>query len=240
MFDLTRKVCVVINARAESKRITNKMTRQFYYEDSLFSISIKKLLKSNVIPNYDVIVAYNENNSEFENIIDKIIKDVNSSFNVYRRTEESTQEEEDQSKIYEFYQHALALGYEYCVLVNPCCPLLRIETIDAFYSTFKYLDKDGLFGVLKKKNYFWNHDKRSINLPGRGEIMNTKNPNCTVYEAAHCLYGSKLSLIPEKKWMGGFTELGPELFIMPENETFDIDYEWQFKYGQILYKELCL
>jgi CMP-N-acetylneuraminic acid synthetase len=30
----------------------------------------------------------------------------------------------------------------------------------------------------------------------------------------------------------------PELFVMPELEAFDIDYEWQFNIAEKLYKDL--
>lgn len=234
-YDLTKKIAIVINARAESKRIPNKMTKDFA-GSSLFEVAVRKLLTSKIINKNDIYFAYNANGNEFDHIIDKVSIDrYIYPLQKILRTKESTEEEKDQKKIYEFYQK-LIHQYDYCVLVNPCCPLLKIETIDAFYQTFKYSDKDGLFGVLKKKNYFWDRDKIPINLPGHGGIMNTKDPLCQVYEAAHCLYGSKLSFIPEKRWMGGFSKEGPELFIVPENEAFDIDYPWQFEYGEILYK----
>ena len=39
--------------------------------------------------------------------------------------------------------------------------------------------------------------------------------------------------------MGDFEKDGDiKLFPMEELEAFDIDYEWQFKVGEILYKEL--
>jgi CMP-N-acetylneuraminic acid synthetase len=213
------------------------MVRPFA-QSSLFQICVEKLLTSRVFDSNDIIIAHDKDEPKFLDILEQVRTNIGKYFNFYERSIESCNEDEDQTKIYEFYQFAQDLGYEYCILINPCCPLLRIETIDAFYSTFKYLEKDGLFGVLKKQNYLWYHDKRSINLPSGGGIMNTKNPACTIYEAAHCLYGSKLSLIPEKKWMGGFSNGSPELFIIPENEAYDIDYEWQLKYVEILYKNL--
>lgn len=237
MYNLTRNLCVVVNARLESNRIANKMVADFA-ETNLFEICIRKLLTSKTFEPYDIIVSHNESSDQFENIIYKIKEDTGKVFTQHRRSKESTTEENDQHKIYEFYKLAQEIGYQYCILINPCCPLLSIETIDAFYSTFKYSEYNGLFGVIKKKNYIWGHDKRTINLPRPGEIMNTKNESCLIYEAAHCLYGSKLDLINEGKWMGGFTKEGPELFIIPENETLDIDYPWQFDYVEMIYKGL--
>ena len=68
--------------------------------------------------------------------------------------------------------------------------------------------------------------------------MNTKAVE-TTYEAAHVLYASKMNLIKDYKFMGDFQQPGGiELFTMNELEAFDIDHEWQFKAGEILYKEI--
>lgn len=239
MKDITRKIAVILNVRAESNRIPNKMLTSFAGK-SLFEICLRKLCKSKVFGLGDIVLSYDHHNQRFEDIIGDVEKDNKIEFNYYPRSVDSLKAEEDQTLIYEFHKYLLEeLKYEYFILVNPCCPLLSIQTIDSFYSTFKYSDKEGLFGVIKKQNYFWDSNKVPYNLPLPGGIMNTKNPNCKMYEAAHCLYGSKTNLVDKKKFMGGFTkELGPELFIVPENETFDIDYPWQFEQGEILYKGL--
>ncbi len=40
----------------------------------------------------------------------------------------------------------------------------------------------------------------------------------------------------EKIWMGDFKKGEIELFPIDEKECFDIDYEWEFKNGNKLYK----
>ena len=67
--------------------------------------------------------------------------------------------------------------------------------------------------------------------------MNTKFVD-PIYEAAHCLYASRLDIIKDGCWMDTSSPPRPELFTMDELEAFDIDYEWQFDLGQILYKNL--
>ena len=66
--------------------------------------------------------------------------------------------------------------------------------------------------------------------------MNTKLVE-PIYEAAHCLYASRMDIIKDGFWMDVNSPPQPELFIMDELETFDIDYEWQFNIGEKLYKE---
>ena len=66
--------------------------------------------------------------------------------------------------------------------------------------------------------------------------MNTKYVE-PVYEAAHVLYASRMDTIKNNIWMGDFQKEGDiKLHVMDELECFDIDYEWQFKLGEQLYK----
>ena len=67
--------------------------------------------------------------------------------------------------------------------------------------------------------------------------MNTKFVK-PIYEAAHCLYASRLDVIKDGCWMGDTSPPEPKLFVMDELEAFDIDYEWQFKVGEQLYENL--
>ena len=59
--------------------------------------------------------------------------------------------------------------------------------------------------------------------------MNTKAVQPT-YEASHCLYASRLDLISRGNFMGEapFTKDAPEVYVMDEFESLDVDYEWQF------------
>ena len=49
------------------------------------------------------------------------------------------------------------------------------------------------------------------------------------------MYGSRLDTIKDNIWMGSFKNSDPTLYVVPEIESFDIDYEWQFTLGEILY-----
>ena len=99
-----------------------------------------------------------------------------------------------------------------------------------------------MFAVFEKKNYFWNEEKDMItSWPEGADALNTKLVEKT-YEAAHCLYAGRMDTIKDGVWMSKppFTKNSPELFIVPELEVFDIDYPWQFKVAETLYKDLIL
>ena len=94
-----------------------------------------------------------------------------------------------------------------------------------------------MFAVMAKKQYYWDSDKKMIsNWPLEQKLMNTKTMTVT-YEAAHCLYASKMDIIKDGFWMDDKLPPNPELFVVEEEEVLDVDYEWQFKVCEALYKD---
>jgi CMP-N-acetylneuraminic acid synthetase len=151
--------------------------------------------------------------------------------NIYRRSKKSANSEgTPMTEMYEWWNR---LPHKYCVLVNACAPFLKAETIDQFIEAYRHTDSDGMFGVIEKKNYFWNSECQLIT-PLTEAVMNTKTVS-PVYEAAHCLYAGRLDRIGDGIWMGDFNSPGQiELFSMKEREVFDVDHEWQFTMAEKL------
>jgi hypothetical protein len=86
-------------------------------------------------------------------------------------------------------------------------------------------------------NYFWDEGFNFLT-PLRDDAMNTKNVQ-TTYEAAHCLYASRLDTIEQGIWMGDFNTPGDiNLYPIEERECFDVDYEWEFETYSKLYEAL--
>jgi CMP-N-acetylneuraminic acid synthetase len=114
---------------------------------------------------------------------------------------------------------------------------MKTETVESFAEAYVNSDSEGMFGVMEKKNYFWNKDSKLISPWPEGQaVMNTKFVEET-YEAAHCLYAGRMDKIGEGIWMGDFNKPGDiELFPMEEKECLDIDYQWQFDMCEALYK----
>lgn len=218
-------ICIVVQARLSSQRVPRKMIRPFA-ETTLVDILLEKLKNSKIIPANNIILSANE--SELKQIANS------HGITVFNRSEKSAMSEgEPLSEIYEWHNK---LPYKYVVLISACNPLLKIETIDKFISNFLNSNKEGGFAVFEKKTYYWNKEGKSITDWGDLTIMNTKFVE-PIYEAAHCLYASRLDIIKDGFWMDDNLPPNPELFVMDELETFDIDYEWQFNLGELLYKQ---
>ena len=220
-----KDVCFIVQARLSSERLPRKMIKSFA-NTNLIDIICKKINNSSIIPKDNFYF------SAYDPEIIKIVKENN--LQLFNRSEESANAEGPMQVVMEYHKY---LNYKYLVVISACCPLLKIKTIDSFVSSYLQSQYDGMFGVIEKKNYFWNKDYNMITpWPPGLDILNTKFVEPT-YEAAHCLYAGKMDTIKDGIWMSTppFIKNSPALFIVPELEAFDIDYEWQFEFTEALY-----
>lgn len=221
-----KDVLVFIQARLGSQRVKNKMLRPFA-DSSLFEIAIKKVLESDIPKEHFYVSVY-----------EKELKDIAEKYgvNIFHRSYESAINDNSLQKIYEWHDK---LPYKYALKINGCCPLLKVSTINNFYNHYINSKHDGLFAVIEKNNYFWNENGELVTpWPDNQTIMNTKAVGAT-YEAAMVFFAGKTSTIKDDIWMGSLRKKNdPELFIIDEKETLDIDYEWQFENAEILYNNL--
>ena len=219
-------VCVVIQARLSSERVPGKMARPFA-NTTITDISVEKILESQIIPKENFYLS----------VYEKELVDIGRrhDVNIFYRSERSARSEGTcMTEIYEWWDR---LPFKYVVLVSACCPMLKTETIDNFFKRYLESDSNGMFGVVEKKNYFWDSKGNCLTPPTEG-LMNTKTA-APIYEAAHCLYAGKMEDIGRGVWMGDFREKDEiELVPVPEEEVFDIDYEWQFGFYETLYKHI--
>jgi len=219
-------ILFIVQARLGSQRVPQKMIRSFGPEENnLCTICLEKIKKSIIPLNQFYFSVYEE---ELKEIGKKM------GVQIYDRSEQSANSEGNPlSEIYEWY----TLPYKYIILISACNPFLKVETINKFIEQFLSSAYNSLFSVKKEKNYFWDEDGRCINSSGQ-QIMNTKYV-APIFSGLHCLYASRMNIIREGQWMGNFKQNSPALFVMDDpEEMFDIDYEFDFKICNILYKYL--
>ena len=216
-------IAFVVQARLNSQRLKNKMIKSFG-GSSLFEILLEKIAESKLIPKENVYLSVHE--SELKEIAK------NYEFNVFERSYDSANEDNDIKLIYEWWNK---IPHKYVVLISACNPLLKTSTIDNFINFFMNSKKEGAFAVFEKKTYYWDLQGKAATDWKNSKIMNTKIVE-PVYEAGHCLYASKLSFLEEGNWMDNKVPPEPDLFVVDEIECFDIDYEWQFNVAENLYR----
>jgi CMP-N-acetylneuraminic acid synthetase len=217
------EVAFLIQARLSSQRCPQKMARPFA-GTTLLDLNIRKLVESNLIPNENIYV------SVYEEELVEIAE--NYPVNIFRRSEKSAMSEgTPMTEIYEWWDK---IPHKYVILTNACVPMLTVDTIEDFTRAYLKTTNTGMFGVIEKKNYFWDSHGNFLTTIDEA-VMNTKTAQ-TVLEAAHCLYAGSLEDIGHNIWMGDFSKKGDiDLHPVPEQEVFDIDYEWEFELYEKLY-----
>jgi CMP-N-acetylneuraminic acid synthetase len=220
-----KDVAIVVQARLGSTRVPGKMLRPFA-GTTLVDILLNKLRQSELIDPNQVYLSFYE-----EELKDVSVK---YPFNLFNRSKESANEESNLPVIFEWWNK---LEKKYVVMISACNPLLTIDTIDKFVFDFINSDKEGAFAVFEKKTYYWDKNKNPITDWKGSSSMNTKFVE-PVYEAAHCLYASRLDIIGDGKWVDINSPWNTELVVMDELEAFDIDYEFQYKAAEQLYLNL--
>jgi CMP-N-acetylneuraminic acid synthetase len=221
------EVAILIQARLGSQRVPGKMLKPFA-GTTLVNILLDKLRHSDLINPEQVFLSLHE-----EELKDVAVK---YPFNIFNRSEKSAKSEgEPLMEIYEWWDKLP--GYKYVVLVSACNPLLKLETIEKFLTEFVESDREGAFAVFQKKTYYWDKEGLPITDWKGSTIMNTKFVE-PIYEAAHCLYASRLDIIGQGHWMDTNSPPQPKLVVMEELEALDIDYQWQFEIAEKLYESL--
>jgi CMP-N-acetylneuraminic acid synthetase len=219
-------VCFIVQARLGSQRVPGKMMRSFA-GTTLVDIAIEKILKSKIIPKENFYFSVHE--PELIEIGKK------HGVNIFERSKTSALSENSLTEIFEWHDK---LDYKYVVLISACLPFLTVETIDSFVESYLNCDSGGMLAVMEKRQYYWDSNKKMISYwPKEQKIMNTKTMTKT-YEAAHCLYASKMDIVKNGYWMDEQIPPNPELFVMKEKEAMDVDYEWEFEMYENLYKHL--
>lgn len=217
-------IAIVVQARLGSTRVPKKMLRPFA-GTTLVDILLNKLRQSELIDPSQVYLSFYE--EELKNAA------VKYPFNLFNRSEQSSNSEGN--PITEIFEWWNKLDKKYVIMISACNPLLTIETIEKFILNFINSDKEGAFSVFEKKTYYWDKEGKSITDWKGACSMNTKFVE-PVYEAAHCLYASKMDIIGNGNWVDVNSPWNTELVVMDELEAFDIDYPFQFEVAEVLYK----
>lgn len=223
-------IVFVLGCRVNSSRIIKKMIRPFG-ETTLFEIALKKMLELNV-PKKNIYIA----------IGDKELIDVAKKYDVnifYRSNKSINSSVLDIRDAFEWC-YEFSKKFKYFFWLNGCQPFLEGNTINKFIQTFVNSKNKSIISVNEIKNYFWDNDKK-LNKDNfihneniKNFAFNTKYVNPT-YIASHSMQIGLLSELVQGTWLGTFQKDDPELFCVEEEESFDIDYPWQFEMAKNKY-----
>ncbi|MCP4264267.1 MAG: hypothetical protein GY777_01595 [Candidatus Brocadiaceae bacterium] len=214
-----KDISIFLNVRTSSTRCHNKMLRPFA-GSTLIDTCLKKLYR---LAHIDIYYGAHE-----EELLDKAGH--YSFLKPYKRSYESAYSHNDASIIFEILNH---ITTKWVLWINPCVPFLKMDTVLLAIDTFLSLETNSLTSVKKMQGWFYNTD---------GEpLTNIKNNIATqdsdyLLEVAHAfhIYEREFMIRQNEPWTNKKGD--PYLFIMPFEESYDIDTEEQFHIYESMYK----
>ncbi|MSR78239.1 MAG: hypothetical protein EXS63_08475 [Candidatus Omnitrophica bacterium] len=221
-----KQITIFINARLGSERVKEKMIRPFA-DSCLLEIALRKVLQCKAVDKESVYLG------AYEERIKEIGRKV--GVKIYHRTLESTREPVTLDVV---CRYAWEIETEYFMNINACNPLLSVATIQRAIEYFQANSCRSLFSVVKRKNFYFDHNSRIVNgFDGDEKYLRTLETKMVepLYEAAHSIYIWKRDYLIKELGLWSFTQNDPYLFEIPSEEAFDIDYPWQFELAEQMY-----
>ena len=116
-------VLFIVEARLHSSRMHQKMIKPFA-DTTLLDLLLSKLKSIDLIPKDNLYLSAYEDE----------IKDIGNkhNINIFHRSTESANAEDLQT-VKEWHDK---LPFKYVIAINPCTPLIKMETIEGFIKSF--------------------------------------------------------------------------------------------------------
>lgn len=213
------EVAVFLNVRMQSRRCPGKMLRPFA-ESTLLDICLEKIDGLGWPRTW--FGAWEEPLLERAGRYPRLA--------VYRRSRESALSDSDPHRIFEILN---AIDTPHVMWVNPCAPMLRVETLAAALDFFLAGEQRSLTAVRALGGWFYSADGRPLNDTGGNVDTMLSTPIFQVAHAFH-IYDRRRMLEGGRPWPN--TGGDPYLFQIPEAEAHDIDTEEEFETVEYLYR----
>ncbi|RJQ27354.1 hypothetical protein C4565_05310 [Candidatus Parcubacteria bacterium] len=206
-----KDISIFLNVRVASTRCRNKMLRAFS-DSTLIDICLEKLHE---LTGFDIYYGAHE-----KELLDKAKS--YDFLKVIKRTYESAISPNDGKKIFEILNY---IGTKWVLWINPCAPFLEMKTVMSAIEKFLRIENNSLTSA--KKVYGWFYDNSGEPLTNKENRIATQESDYLL-EVAHAfhIYERKYMLETGKPWINRKGE--PYLYVIPNEESYDIDTESEF------------
>ncbi len=213
------EVAVFLNVRMQSRRCPGKMLRPFA-DSTLLDICLEKIER----------LAWPRTwfGAWEEALLERAAR--YPRLTVYRRSRESALADSDPQRIFEILT---AIDTPYVMWVNPCAPMLSVESLVAGLDCFLSGDAPSLTAVRALGGWFYSADGRLLNDTGGNVDTMLSTPILQVTHAFH-VYDRRRMVAEGRPWPNAVGD--PHLFRIPEAEAHDIDTEDEFETVEYLYR----
>lgn len=221
-----RRISALVNARLDSSRVEQKMTRSFA-GTTLIEIALEKLNVLNYFDNRFFAVAEEELERfavEYENV------------EILKRKPEAVAKGPHPPMV--TFEHYTRVPTKYIFVINACHAFLSLGTINKAYEIFQETNHRSYLAVMPTREWIFT---------GEGVALTHKDPNALQntsdgqhhYKATQAFYIiDKDYFIETKGRLWTLTPNDPFLIEMPPEEAIDVDTEDEFVFSSFLYGKL--
>ncbi len=216
-----RSISVIINARLQSTRVPKKLVRPFA-GTTLIEIALEKLNQMDFFENRYFAAA--------EEALFHYV-DLFPHVELLKRPPEAVIPGFNDPKI--VHGHYLQIPSDYIFWMNPCHPLLSIETIKKSFDYFQSTDHPSYTSALRTQEWIYDMDGTPITNPDANMISTHHSPY--YYKVAHGFHifnkahFEKTGILTPKK------KNDPHFIEIPVEEVFDTDTPLEFRIAELMY-----
>ena len=216
-----KNISIVFNARVNSTRVPNKLLRPFA-NSSLFEIALEKLSKAKFVDNVYVGIG----DEELIEIAKKY-----PNIKILRREKDAIKKGTHDQRI--TFRHYGLIETDYIMVVNPCQPLLSLETLENVVNDFQTTNCISYTAAVKTGDWIFNSNGEALTIVDKNNV--TTNKDTSFYKGCHSFHIINKNLFLKNGYHWEFKKNDPGLILVPENEIYDVDSIIDFGYTENQY-----
>jgi CMP-N-acetylneuraminic acid synthetase len=219
-----KSISVVINARAASTRVPQKLIRPFAGR-CLLDIALEKLNRLDFFEHRFLAAADEE-------IIARLDPKRHPNVELLERDQSAVKKGVNPVEV--TFAHYLRVPSDYVFVMNPCLPMLTESTIRRAFDFFQCSEFNSYTAVVKTGD--WIFDQDGLPLTNSDPRNVTTNKNVSFYKGCHAFHIHSKSFFARSGVLWTFGRNDPHLIEISGEEAVDVDTMDEFEVAEVVYK----
>lgn len=217
-------ISVLVNARTKSTRMPRKLVRPFA-DTTLIEIALEKLNEMDFFAHRYYGVAEEEL---------KVIGRKYENIELLERKPEAVEPGYNKHEI--IYEHYGWVDSDYIFWLNPCHPLLSVETVRKAVELVLETKHNSYTSVNETKD--WIFDDMGQQITNTNSSVLSTNHSQKYFKVAHSFHVIRKEYFLATKQYWTLTKNDPYLIEIPEIEKTDVDTPFEFEIAEIIYQRI--
>ena len=214
-------ISVLINARTRSTRLPRKLVKPFA-GTTLIDIALKRLDQLEIFEHRYFGVAENELLEKATGL---------SNIEILKRDESAILPGyNDHKKVFAHYEK---VDSDYILWLNPCHPMISIETLNNAYKQVIDSQLNSYTSVIPCTDWIFNENGQALTNTS-AQMLSTAHSQ-TFFKVAHAFHIIRKEFFLQDYQYWTLTHNDPALIEMPENESYDVNTQMEFEIAESVY-----